>query len=99
VDAARGAPTLLLLADPECDACVRAREDLRYTILPEELGVRATVLLRTKSGEDEVFDRGPFPAYYLFDENGTCLGGIRGYRHPALVRAWMRERLPARAAP
>jgi hypothetical protein len=91
------APTLLLLVDLECASCARAQDDLRYEVLPEALGVRTCIVLH--SDEEELANRGLLPAYYLFDENRTYLGGLRGYRPPEPLRAWMRERLGLSPAP
>ncbi len=86
-----GLPTLLLVATPGCDPCERARHDLRFLVRPEDLGVRAHVLLSAES--DPELGVTVTPTYLLVDGEDRLLAVAGGYRPPLALRDWMREEL------
>ena len=87
-----GAPALVLLVDPSCEACRRAADDLPFAVRPEDFGLRTAIVAVDSlgpPGPPAPRYAGPFPAYLLVDENGTCRARMVGYRAPSVVRAWI----------
>lgn len=90
---ARGAPGLIVVADPACPACEGALEELREVVRPRDLGLDVRILGREGEGRALLEAAGPglIPVFLVVDAAGSPVAMIRGPRPPALLRAWLEE--------